>query len=44
MDASVAGVEFYQKLFPALNAGLKVSLQLIVPSAILGFIVPLWEG
>lgn len=38
MDAAVAGAEFYQKLFPALNAGLKVSLQLILPSAVLGFV------
>lgn len=38
MDAAVASAEFYQKLFPALNAGLMVSLRLIIPSAVLGFV------
>ncbi|CAK7051520.1 MAG: Glutamine transport system permease protein GlnP [Desulfovibrio sp.] len=38
MDAATATAEFYQKLVPALNAGLKVSLLLIVPSAVLGFV------
>lgn len=38
MDAALASAAFYQKLFPALNAGLKVSLLLILPSAVLGFV------
>lgn len=38
MDAAAVTAEFYQKLIPALNAGLKVSAMLIAPSAVFGFI------
>lgn len=38
MDAAAATAEFYQRLIPALNAGLKISVMLIIPSAVFGFI------
>lgn len=38
MNAVAADAAFYERLIPALNAGLEVSLMLIVPSAVLGFV------